>query len=292
LILRFVKNDSHSLENLKLDMNLLESLTLGFMQRGMAIGLLLALICGLLGCFVVLRNMEYIGDAISHSVLPGVVVAYITRGNILVGGLIAGLLTASAIAWFGRNSRLRESTTIGVAFTGALALGVVLISATRSYTRDLSHFLFGNILAITDGDLFFTALVATVVLLTLGATHKELALASFDPIYAKKIGIPVDGLRTLMLVLLTLSVVAGISSAGTLMVTSLLITPAATASLLTSRLSSMMALATFLAACAVMLGLFASYALDVAPGAMIVLSATAFFVISIVGTRITKKYKH
>ena len=260
--------------NIKL---LIEPFALGFMQRGLAIGLLIAVICGLLGCFVVLRGMEFIGDAISHAILPGVVVAFVVGGNVLFGGVVAGLITALIISFASRSGQLRENTIIGVVFTGALALGVVIISATRSYTRDLSSFLFGNILGITTLDLVFTGMIAALVVICMLLFYKELALASFDPTHATKIGIPVQSLRTGLLILLTLSIVAGAQSVGTLMVTALLITPAAAAGLVTRRLPSMMLIAAVIAAFAVTFGLVLSYQLDLAPGATIVLVASLCF---------------
>lgn len=259
---------------------LLDPLALGFMQRGLAAGLLIALICGALGAFVVLRGMEYIGDAIAHSVLPGVVIAYITQGNVFLGGLVSGLATAGVISALSRDGKLRDSTAIGVVFTGALALGVVLISTVRSYSRDLSHFLFGNVLGVSETDLAFTAVLALLVAAGVAAFYKELLVTSFDPTHARKIGIPVGALRTGLLVMLALTIVAGAQSVGVLMVTALLITPAAAASLLTSRLPRMIALSIAVALSSVVIGLYASYYLDVSSGAAIVLTATLVFTLA------------
>lgn len=259
---------------------LLDPLALGFMQRGLAAGLLVALICGVLGCFVVLRGMEYIGDAIAHSVLPGVVIAYITNGNVFLGGLASGLATAGVISALSRGGKLRDSTAIGVVFTGALALGVVLISTVRSYSRDLSHFLFGNVLGVSEADLGFTVLLALFVTASVAAFYKELLVTSFDPTHARKIGIPVNALRTGLLVVLALTIVAGAQSVGVLMVTALLITPAAAASLLTGRLPRMIGLSIAIALGSVLIGLYASYYLEVSSGAAIVLAATLAFVVA------------
>ncbi|MCW1970805.1 MAG: metal ABC transporter permease [Anaerolineae bacterium] len=261
-------------------MDFLEPLTLVFMQRGLAAGVLVALACGLLGCFVVLRGMEYIGDAISHSVFPGVVVAYALGGSLLLGGLVAGLATALLISVLNRGGKLRDSTAIGVVFTGALALGVLLMGWTRSGGRDLSHFLFGNILGVSNTDLIFTCALALLVFGCVVLFYKELTLSSFDPTHARKIGIPVDALRTGLLILLTLTIVAGAQSVGVLLVTALLITPAATASLLSRRLPSMIAIATGLAVMSVLVGLYASYFFDASSGATIVLVITISFLIS------------
>lgn len=259
---------------------LLDPLAFGYMQRGLAAGLLVAVVCGLLGCFVVLRGMEYIGDAIAHSVLPGVVVAYLFQGSLFAGGLASALATAGVISLLGRDGRLRDSTAIGVVFTGALALGVLLISLTRSYARDLSRFLFGDILGVADSDVAFTLALAVIIALGVAAFYKELLVTSFDPMHARKIGIPVNGMRAGLLITLALTIVAGAQTVGVLMVTALLITPAAAASLVTRRLPRMMALATAIAVASVAVGTYASYYLQVAAGAAIVLVASVCFAVA------------
>lgn len=261
-------------------MSILEPLTLVFMQRGLAAGMLVAVACGLLGCFVVLRGMEYIGDAIAHSVFPGVVISYAIGSSLLLGGLVAGLATALLISVLNRGGKLKDSTTIGVVFTGALALGVLLMSVLRGSTRDLSHFLFGNILGVNDSDLIFTGILALVVFVCVILFYKELTLSSFDPTHARKIGIPVNSLRTGLLILLTLTIVAGAQSVGVLLVTALLITPAATASLLSRRLPRMIGIASGLAVTSVFIGLYTSYFFDVSSGAAIVLVVTIYFLIA------------
>lgn len=248
------------------------------MQRGLAAGLMVAVICGVLGCFVVVRGMEYIGDAIAHSVLPGVVIAYMTRGNVFIGGALSALATAGFISLLSKDGKLRDSTAIGVVFTGALALGVLLISMGRSYATDLTHFLFGNILGVTEADLLFTALIGGLVALGISMFYKELLVTSFDATHARKIGIPVDGVRAGFLMALALTIVAGSQTVGVLMVTALLITPAAAASHLTHRLPRMIALAVGIAVLSVLIGLYASYFLSLSSGAAIVLVATAIFV--------------
>ncbi len=250
------------------------------MQRGLAAGLMVAVICGLLGCFVVLRGMEYIGDAIAHSVLPGVVIAYMTRGNVFVGGIVSALVTAGVISLLSKDGKLRDSTAIGVVFTGALALGVLLLSAGRSYATDLTHFLFGNILGVNESDLIFTAVIGLLVAACIWLFYKELLVTSFDAIHARKLGIPVNAVRAGLLAALALTIVAGSQTVGVLMVTALLITPAAAASSLTRQLPRMIALAVCIAALSVLMGLYASYYLDVSSGAAIVLAATAIFLIT------------
>lgn len=252
----------------------------GFMQRGLAAGLMVALICGLLGCFVVLRGMEYIGDAIAHSVLPGVVVAYMTQGNIFVGGLVSALVAAGVISLLSKDGKLRDSAAIGVVFTGALALGVTLLSARGGYATDLAHFLIGNILGVKEGDLILIAIIGVGVMAAVWLFFKELVVTSFDAIHARKMGIPVNAVRVGLLMALALTIVAGSQTVGVLMVTALLITPAAAASHLTRHLPRMLALAMAIAALSVLAGLYASYYLQVSSGAAIVLVATLIFLLA------------
>jgi ABC-type Mn2+/Zn2+ transport system permease subunit len=258
---------------------LVAPLRYSFMQTGLIAVALVGLTCALLGVYVVLRRMAFIGDALSHTVLPGLVVAYLRGWNLLTGAVIAGILTALGISWLSRRSEVREDTAIGVMFTGMFALGILLISTVRSF-RDLSHMLFGNILGVTRGDLIFIAIVAALVVIVLIVFHKELELTSFDPTHAEVIGLRADTLRTVLLVLLALAVVAGIQAVGVVLTSALLVTPAATAALLTNRLPRMMVLATVIAVGSGIIGLYASYYFEVSSGAAIVLSCTACFAIA------------
>jgi len=226
--------------------------------------------------YVVLRRMAFIGDALAHTILPGVVVAYLNRWSLSGGALIAGLLTALGIGWLSRRDAIREDTAIGVVFTGMFALGILLMSTTRSF-RDFTHILFGNILGVTQSDLILIAAIAGVVLVTLFLFHKELELTSFDPIHAEVIGLKTARLRYLLLLLLALTVVSSIQVVGVVMTTALLITPAAAASLLTVRLWRMIVIAAAVAVAAGIVGLYASFYANVSSGAAIVLTATTFF---------------
>jgi manganese/iron transport system permease protein len=223
--------------------------------------------------------MAFIGEALSHTVLPGLVVAYLRGWNLLIGALIAGVITALGIGWLSRRNEVREDTAIGIMFTGMFALGILLISTARSF-RDLSHMLFGNILGVTSGDLIFIAVVAAAVLLALALLHKELELTSFDPIHAEVIGLRPGALRYVLLLLLALAVVASIQAVGVVLTSALLITPAAAAALLTDRLPRMMLVATLIAVGSGMLGLYASYYFAVSSGAAIVLACTTCFAVA------------
>jgi len=255
---------------------LAEPFRYGFMQHGLAAVVLVGVTCAALGVYVVLRRMAFIGDALAHTALPGLVVAYLRGWDLLAGALVAGLATAAGIGWLSRREGLREDTAIGVLFTAMFALGILLMSTARSF-RDLSHMLFGDILGVTTTDLRLMAAVAAVVLGTLALLHKELELASVDPAHAEAAGIPTDRLRYLLLGLLALAVVVGIQAVGVVLTSALLVTPAAAAALVADRLPRMMAVAALIAVGSGVVGLYASYYFAVSSGAAIVLAATACF---------------
>ncbi len=261
---------------------LTEPFTLQFMQRALAASLIVGVVCSVLGCFVVLRAMAVLGDALAHAVLPGVAIAYLLGANILAGALVAALVVAAGIGLFSRRGAVKEDTAIGILFAAALALGVVLISTVRSYATDLTHILFGNVLGVSPGDLWLTGALAVGVLATILLLYKELLLASFDPVLAHTLGRRPELLRFVMLVLLALTVVVSLQTVGVGLVAAMLVTPAATAYLLTRRLSSMMALAAVIGAASSVTGLYVSYYLNVASGAAVVLTATAAFLVAFV----------
>ena len=247
-----------------------------FMQTGLAAVVLVGIPCAVLGAYVVLRRMAFIGDALAHTVLPGLVVAYLFGWSLSGGALIAGVTTATLVGWLSRRQEVREDTAIGIVFTGMFALGILLISTVRSF-RDFTHMLFGNILGVTLNDLWLMGAIAAGVLMTLALFHKELELSSADPVYARVIGIPVDRLTFLLLLLLAFCVVTGIQVVGVVLTSALLVTPAAAASLLTQRLERMMALGALFAVVAGLVGLYASYYFHVSSGAAIVLTCTLIF---------------
>ncbi len=255
---------------------LIEPLQYGFMRQALIAGLLVGTTCSMLGVYVVLRRLAFLGDAVAHTTLPGLVVAYLNRWNLLLGALVAALVTALGIGYLSRRERLREDTAIGVLFSGMFALGIVLISRTNSY-RDFSHILFGNILGVTTGDLVGILLVGSIVVGTLLVFHKELVLTSVDPLHAQVIGLSADKIRYLLLVSIAMSVVTAIQAVGVVLTTALLVTPAATASLLTKRLQRMFALAVLFSAIGTVSGLYASFYLGVSSGGAIVLACTLVF---------------
>lgn len=247
-----------------------------FMRNSLMAVVLVGTLCATIGVYVVLRRMAFIGDALAHTVLPGIVFAYFNGLSLFFGAVVAGLLTALGIGWLSRRETLREDTAIGIMFTFMFALGILLMSTARSF-RDFTHILFGNVLGVTPGDLNLIGGVAIIVLGTLILLHKEFELTSFDPTHAEVIGLRADRLRYALLILLALTVVTAIQAVGVVLTSAMLITPAATASLLTNRLPRMMLIAVGVAILAGVIGLYASYSYNVASGAAIVLACTSLF---------------
>jgi ABC-type Mn2+/Zn2+ transport system permease subunit len=261
---------------------LTEPFALEFMQRALAASLIVGVVCSVLGCFVVLRSMAFLGDALAHAILPGVAIAYLLGTNLVAGALVAALIVAFGIGFFSRGGVVREDTAIGILFAAALSLGVLLISTVRTYATDLTHILFGNVLGVTGADLWLTGALAAVVLVVLLGLYKEFVLAAFDPVLAHTLGRRPELMRALMLVLLALTIVVSLQTVGVGLVAAMLVTPAATASLLTRRLPAMMAVAALVGVLSSVTGLYVSYYLNVASGAAIVLAATVLFVAAFV----------
>ncbi len=259
---------------------LIQPLTYPFMQRGMLAALIVGILCSVIGCYVVLRSMAFLGDALAHAILPGVAIAYLLGGNLLIGALVAAVLVALGISLFSGGGAIKEDTAIGILFSAAFSLGVALISSIRTYALDLSHILFGDVLGVSSSDLWLTAILAAVVLLLIFFLYRPFLIVSFDPVLATTLRLPTQMLRTLMLVLLALSVVVSIQTVGIGLMASMLVTPSATAYLLTRRLPVMMLVSAVIGAFASVSGLYLSYYINVASGAVIVLIATAFFLLA------------
>jgi manganese/iron transport system permease protein len=247
-----------------------------FMHNGLLAAILIGLVCAMIGVYVVLRGMAFIGDAMAHAALPGIAFAYFRGWNMYVGAVAAGILTALGIAMLTRRRSVREDTAIGILFSGMFALGIWMVSRQRSF-RNFTHMLFGNILGVTSADLWLLVGVAAAVIVTLILLHKELELTSVDPTHAQAIGLKADRLRLVLLVLLALVVMAGIQAVGVVMTSALLVTPAATAALLTRRLVPMMLVAAGVAVFSSIAGLYLSYYFQAASGAAIVLVCTGVF---------------
>lgn len=261
-----------------------------FVRTGALAAALVGVLCGVVGCYVVLRGMALMADSLAHGVLPGIAVAFLLTAGaaagtepdqvaIAVGALVAGLLTAGATHLILRRSVLREETAAAVVFVFMLALGVVLVSRTEGYAVDLTAFLFGDVLGVGTGDILVTAALTALVLVLVGLLYRPFLLFSFDRQRAAALGLPVDRLQLGMLVMVTLAVVVGFRVVGALLVLGLLIAPPAAAALVTKRLPAMMALSAAIAAISAPLGLLLSWHLDLAAGASIVLVPVSVFVL-------------
>lgn len=262
-------------------MNLLfEPLQWGFMGKALLASGVLGLVCGVLGCHVVLRGLSFVGDALSHSLLPGVALASLWGFNLQLGAALAAVSTVGIISRLSHHRHLSQDTVIGITFSAALALGVALVSRTPGYTRDLAHLLFGNVLAVSWQDFRMVTLAGLATLASLLLLHRELTIVGFDPVHARKMGLPVEALHLLLLLLIALTVVSGVQTVGVLLITAQLITPAATARLLCRRLNSMLVMAGLLGAGASTAGLYLSYFTNTPPSAAIVLINSAIFFLS------------
>ena len=264
---------------------LLGPLQYAFMVRGLAAAAVVGVVCAVVGTFVVLRGMAFFGDALAHAILPGVAVAYLfggAQGPLVWGALGAAVATALGIGTITRGGRLREDTAIGVIFAGVYALGIALISTSRSYSVDLTHILFGDILAITNNDLWLIGGIGLALLLVVAAFYKELVVISFDPVHAATMRLPAEPLRYLLLIVVAVTVVISLKTVGAGLMTAMLITPAATGYLLTKRLERMMLIAALVGTGSGVAGLYLSYyisiySISIASGAAIVLVSTACF---------------
>ena len=250
-----------------------------FLQNALMTAIVIGVVSGAVGCFIILRSMSLMGDAISHAVLPGVALSFMLGINFFIGAIVFGLLASFIITFIKENSVIKGDTAIGITFSSFLALGVILIGLANSST-DLFHILFGNILAVQDSDMWLTFGVSGLVLLFVGLFFKGLLLTSFDPVLAKTMGINVNFYHYLLMGMLTLVSVTAMQSVGTILIVAMLITPAATAYLFTASLKSMMLLASTLGALTSVLGLFLGYSFNIAAGSSIVLTSTIIFLVS------------
>jgi len=256
-----------------------------FMMRGLLAVVMVGIVCATVGTYVVLRGMAFFGDALAHAILPGVAVGYLisggARGPLFWWGLLTAILTAVGIGAVGKGARIKEDTAIGIIFAGMFALGIALISTVRSYAVDLAHFLFGDVLGVSQGDLWLTAIFGGLVLLTIMALYKEFLVLSFDPILAATLRLPDTLLHYLLLVLIAVTIVVSLQTVGVALMVAMMVTPATTAYLLTRRMLPMMVLAACIGASAGVVGLYISYYVSVASGAAIVLVCTALFLLTV-----------
>jgi manganese/iron transport system permease protein len=260
---------------------ILEPLGYGIFLRALVAVSLVGAVCAVVGTFVVLRGLAFIGDAISHAAFPGVVAAFILRGPYYVGAAVAAVATALTITFISRRTSLRTDTAIGVLFAGTFAFGIFLYSTIEGYVGDLFGFLVGNVLAISPADLIGLAILSALVLGTVLVFWKELLYATFDPLGAAASGLPVSAMEYLFLVLVALTIVISLQAVGIILVVAMLVTPAATAQLVTARFERMLLAGLAIGIGASVAGLYLSFWFDVASGATIVLVQTAVFVVAL-----------
>lgn len=256
---------------------LIVPLSYPFMQRALVVSLLVAAVCAVLSCYLVLKGWSLMGDAISHAVLPGIVLAYVAGLPLAVGAFAAGLSCALFTGYLKENSRVKEDTVMGIVFSGMFGLGLVIFSKIET-DQHLNHILFGNVLGVTVRDLVETAVVAGGTLAIVLVKRRDLLLYCFDPNHARTIGLPVRVLHYGLLVLLSLTIVASLKAVGIILVIAMLIGPGATAYLLTDSFERMLVIATAVATTSAAIGTVASFHLDGATGACIVLTQSLFFV--------------
>ena len=263
---------------------LLSPLAYDFFVRALVASALVGVACAVIGSFVVLKGMSFIGDAVSHAAFPGIVIAYMLGLPIILGGAAASIVTALGIGALTRRSGLRSDSIIGVLFAGMFALGVALFSSIPNYVGDLFHFLFGDVLGISVADLLALSLLVLILLVVVRILWKELLFATFDPLGAGAAGLPVRRLDDLLLILIAVTIVISLQAVGIVLVVAMITTPAATAQMLVQRFGKMISTAALIGVTSAVAGLYLSYAFDLASGAAIVLVETALFLLVLLVT--------
>ena len=259
-------------------------LNYSFMVRGLTAAVLTGIVCAVVGVYVVIRGMAFFGDALAHSILPGVAVGYLITGGskepLFWWGTGTAVIVSLAIGAVSRGAKIKQDTAIGIIFAGMFALGIAIISTVKSYTVDLTHFLFGDVLSVSGNQLITIAAFSGVILVLVIAFYKEFLVLTFDPTLAATLRIPIRVFEYLQLVLIALAVAVSFQAVGVALMVAMLVTPAAAAFLLTKRLPVMMILAAMIASASGVIGLYLSYYVNVASGPAIVLVATAFFLLA------------
>lgn len=260
---------------------ILDPLQYPFMVRGIIAAVIVGSVCAVVGTYVVLRGMAFFGDALAHAILPGIAIGYLvssgTRQSLFWWAAVTSVISAVAIDSIRRSTKIKQDTAIGIIFAGMFALGVALISTVRSYTVDLAHFLFGDVLGVSNTDLLLSAIFAVFIILTIIAFYKEFLVLSFDPLLATTLRLPARLLDLLLVILIALAIVVSLQTVGVALMVAMLVTPAATAYLFTHRLLVMMGVAAIIAAFSGVLGLYLSFYFGIASGAAIVLTCTIIF---------------
>src|SRR5690625_5063477 len=250
-----------------------------FLQQALVTSIAVGIVSGFIGCFIILRGMSLMGDAILHTVLPGVAISYTLGINLFIGAMVTGMLTALGIGFVSQNSRIKNDIAIGIIFSAAFALGIILIARAQS-ASNLNNILFGNVLAVPASEMWLTIGVGAFVVLAVLLVYKDLLVSSFDPTIAAAYGLPNRLIHYMLMSLLTIVTVAALQTVGIVLVVAMLVTPAATAYLLTDRLSVMLWLAALCGVIASIAGLYFSFIYNLSSGPTIVLAATALFLLA------------
>lgn len=251
-----------------------------FMQRAFAVAAMAAVVCVVVGAFVVLRGMAFIGDAVAHAVFPGVAIGFVLHINLTLSGAVAGIATALSIVLISQTRRLKEDTVIGVFWAAAFGLGIVIVSTQQSYTGDLASFLFGQILALGDGDVVLVAVVGAALTAATFLLRRQLIAVSLDRETARASGLPVLALDIVLYVMVTAAIVVSLQAVGNILVLALLVTPSAAARFLTDRLGAMIGVGAVIALFGAIAGLYLSFYYNLAAGGLIVLVITGLFLLA------------
>ena len=267
---------------------LIEPATHDFMQRAIFAAMLVGVVNGIIGCFVVVRGMAFFGDALAHSILPGVAAAYVMAGPgadvaLFLGALFAGVFSALGVGWLTRKEQLKEDTALGIVFVAMFALGIAMIS---DYGSDLIHILFGHILGISNTDLLIMTGCTIGIIVVVLLLYKELLLINFDAQWARALRLPAEALRLLLLVLIAVTIVTSLQIVGITLMLAMLVTPAATARLFTHRMHHMMIAAASIGVAGGVVGIYFAYHLDIDPGPAIVLTITTIFILVLASARL------
>jgi manganese/iron transport system permease protein len=261
---------------------IIEPLQYGFMQRSLITAVLVGIVCAVVGSYLMIQRLALLGDAISHSVLPGLAIAYLWGGNLFVGAFVAGILSTVCITWIRTHTPIKEDAAMGIVFSAFFALGITLITIIQKDQKiDLNHFLFGNLLSVTISDVVSTGITTLLILGIIGLLYKELMFFTFDPVGAQAGGLPTRWLNFGLMILIALTIVVSLQAVGVILVLAMLITPGATAYLLVKRLHHMMFLGAGLGVLASVSGLFLSYYQNLPSGPAIVLVASLQFCLAL-----------
>lgn len=265
---------------------LIEPFQYEFIHRALIASIITGISCGLIGTFIMLRRMSLLGDALAHAVLPGVVIGFMIAGkgqlSIFIGAVLSGFVTVVLISYINRNSKIKEDTSIGVIFTGAFALGILLVSQLKQVHIDLSSYLFGDVLGVSNDDIILSTIIMVLIIASVVLFYKQLLITSFDPTMAMSIGISTAAVHYFLMSLLSMTIVTSLQSVGIVLLVAMLITPPATAYLLTEKMKPLLILSAGLGTLSGVTGLFLSYYFNFSSGASMVLVSVSFFALAFI----------